>query len=52
MITMETLARELAALRQIEEFCVVRALVRKCPALWTFDYHAGMLARSVEVRAR
>jgi hypothetical protein len=40
MIALETLARELATLRQIEGFCVVRALVCNCPTLWTFDNHA------------
>jgi hypothetical protein len=41
IIATGTLASELATLRQIEQFCVVRTLAHKCPAFGTFDHHGG-----------
>jgi len=52
MITTSAMASEVMAFRQVEKLLVVRALAYKCPALRTFDYHGGMLARSESSDAR
>jgi hypothetical protein len=46
IVTVGALSRQLTRFCQVEELRVVRALVCKCPALRTFDYHPRILPRS------